>query len=181
MPRIIAVIFVLILTSNVCFGSEGDDQTHSFFKVYTSLCLENILNLEVFRQKMKLMPKLPPEQAAMFLAGYPGDAWPIPDKNGKFVLILPIGKSFCAVHARKASTETAIKFFTELFATPPAPITAKQVKNEQAQTDLNGKIQTISYELSLPKTARKMLLTLTTASSELAQIQVFGSVSMIGQ
>ena len=51
MPRIIAVIFMLILTSNVCFGSEGDDQTHSFFKVYTSLCLENILNLEVFRQE----------------------------------------------------------------------------------------------------------------------------------
>ncbi|WP_439958875.1 NMCC_0638 family (lipo)protein [Pseudomonas neuropathica] len=49
------------------------------------------------------------------------------------------------MHARKASTETAIKFFTELFATPPAPITVKQVTNEQAQTDLNGKIQTISY------------------------------------
>ncbi|WP_338920658.1 hypothetical protein V0M98_27255 [Pseudomonas silesiensis] len=181
MPRIIAVILMLVLTSNVCFGSEGDDQTKSFFKIYTSLCLENILNLDAFRKKLKPIPKLSPEQAAMFLAGYPGDAWPIPDRHGRFVLTLPIGKSFCAVHARKASTETAINFFNELFATPPAPITAKQVKNEQAQTDLNGKIQTIYYELSLPETARKMLLTLTTDSSEFAKSQVFGSVSMIDQ
>lgn len=181
MPRFIAAVLMLTLTSNVCFGSEGDDQANSFVKNYASLCLKNILNLEALRERLKLIPKLPPEKAAMFLAGYPGDAWPIPDKHGEFVLALPIGKNFCAVHVRRASTETAIKFFTELVATPPSPITAKQVKNEQAQADVNGQTQTVSYEWSLPNTARKMLFTLTTASSDSAQIQVLGSVAMIGQ
>ena len=181
MPRLIATILMLGLASNVCFASEGEDQANSFANIYASLCLKNLTNLEALREKLKPMPKLPPEKAAMFLAGNPGDAWPVPDKHGTFVLALPSGKNLCAVHVRRANTEAAKNLFTSLVANAPSPLIAKQVKNEQAQTAVNGQTQTISYEWSVPNAARKMLFTLTTASSDAAQLQVLGSAAIISQ
>ena len=181
MPRFFAAILFLSLTSNVCFAGEGEDQANSFANIYASLCLKNLSNLETLREKLKPVPKLPPEKAAMFLAGSPGDAWPVPDKHGTFVLALPSGKNFCAVHVRRASTEAAKKLFTSLVANAPAPLVAKQVKNEQAQTIANGQTQTVSYEWSVPNASRKMLFTLTTASSNTAQLQVLGSAAIVGQ
>jgi hypothetical protein len=181
MPRFIAAIFAFGLTSNICLASEGEDQANSFASIYASLCLKNLSNLEALREKLKPMPKLPPEKAAMFLAGNPGDAWPVPDKNGTFVLALPSGKNLCAVHARRASTEAAKNLFTGLVANAPSPLIAKQVRNEQAQTAANGQTQTVSYEWSVPNATRKMLFTLTTASSDTAQLQVLGSAAIVGQ
>lgn len=181
MPKFVAAILILGLTSNACFAGEGEDQANSFANIYASLCLKNLSNLEALREKLKPMPKLPPEKAAMFLAGKPGDAWPVPDKHGTFVLALPSGKNLCAVHGRRASTETASKLFTGLVATAPSPLIAKQVRNEQVQTTANGQTQTVSYEWSAPNSARKMLFTLTTASSATAQLQVLGSAAIVSQ
>lgn len=181
MPRLIAALLALVLTPTVCLGGEGDDQANSFAKIYASLCMKNLLDLEALRTQLKPMPKLPPDKAALFLAGHPGDAWPVPDKSGLFVLSLPAGKSFCSVHVRRANTATVIKLFTQLVANPPSPLTAKLLKNEQKQTALNGPTQTISYEWSVPNAKRTMMFTLTTASSNSAQLQVLGSAAMISR
>jgi hypothetical protein len=182
MPRFIAILLTLTLAaSNVCLASDGDDQANSFAKIYSSLCLNNLTNIEALRQKLKPMPALSPENAALFLAGNSGDAWPVPDKYGTFVLALPSGNNFCAVHARRANTETAIKLFSQMVTNPPAPLTAKLVKNEQVQTSLNGLTQTVAYEWSVPGAKLKFLFTLTTASSESAQLQVLGSSAIISQ
>ncbi|MBR7800116.1 hypothetical protein KDM90_08905 [Undibacterium sp. FT137W] len=127
------------------------------------------------------MPKLPPEKAAMFLAGNPGDAWPVPDKHGTFVLALPSGKNLCVVHVRRANTEAVKKLFAGLVLNAPSPLVAKQVRNEQAQTIANGQTQTVAYEWSVPNAPRKMLFTLTTAASNTAQLQVLASAAIIGQ
>lgn len=182
MPKFIAILLTLTLAaSNVCLASEGDDQANSFAKIYSSLCLKNLTNLEALRQKLKPMPALPPEKAGLFLAGQSGDAWPVPDKSGTFVLALPSGNNFCAVHVRRANTETAINLFTQMVTNPPAPLTARLVKNEQLQTGLNGPTQTVSYEWSVPGAKLKLLFMLTTASSESAQLQVLGSAAIITQ
>lgn len=181
MPRLIAAILMLGLASNVCFASEGEDQANSFANIYASLCLKNLTNLDALRKKLKSIPKLPPEKAAIFLAGNPGDAWPVPDKHGTFVLALTSGKNFCAVHVRRASTEDAKKLFIGLVSNAPAPLIANQVENDQAQTAANGQTQNTSYEWSVPNATRKMLFTLTTASSDTAQVQVLGSAAIIGQ
>ena len=107
MYRFFTAVLVIGLTSNDCFAAEGEDQANSFANIYASLCLKNLSNLEALREKLKPLPKLPPEKAAMFLAGRPGDAWPVPDKHGTFVLALPSGINFCAVHVHRASTEVA--------------------------------------------------------------------------
>ncbi|MNG33212.1 hypothetical protein D3C84_1194190 [compost metagenome] len=83
------------------------------------------------------------------------------------------------MHARRASTETAIKRFTSLVVDAPYPLIAKQVKNEQTQSIANGPIQTISYEWSTPDAPLKLLFTLSIAPSDSAELQVLGSAAVI--
>jgi hypothetical protein len=181
MSRIFATLLMFTLGTNACLANEGDDQANSFAKIYASLCMKNLPNLEALREKLRPIPSLPPEKAALFLAGDPGDAWSVPDKFGTFVLALPSGKNFCALHVRRASTETAIKLFTGMVANPPPPFTSTLVKNEQTQSPSNGQTQTLSYEWSVPSATRKMLFTITTTASESAQLQVLGSAAIISQ
>lgn len=182
MPRCMVAIVILALTSNFSLAAtEGENQASSFANIYASLCLKHLNNLEALREKLKPMPKLPPEKAVHFLAGNAGDAWPVPDKYGTFVLALPTGKNLCAVHVRRADTEAAKRQFAGLVANAPSPLVAKQVRNEQAQTGANGMTQTVAYEWSVPNAPRKMLFTLTTAPSETAQLQVLGAAAIISQ
>jgi hypothetical protein len=175
------VSLIAFLGMNLCIASEADDQAKSFAKIYASLCLQNLPNLEALRQKLAPMPKLPSDQAALFLGGAPGDAWPVRDKHGKFVLTLPSGKNLCAIHARRADVGVANTLFQKMVANAPAPFTAKMVMNEEKPTVANGVTHTVSYEWTVPNHAQKMLFTLTTAESENAQLQVLGSAAIVGQ
>ena len=177
-----------IVTIMLCFVSgisvaatTGEAQASSFIRLYSSLCLKHVNNLEALREKLKPMQQLPPEKAELFLAGRTGDVWPVPDKSGTFVLALLKGKSFCAVYARRADTEAVEQKFSAIVATAPSPLVAKQVENGHAQTAANGQTHTIAYEWSVPNAHRKMLFTLTTAPSTSAQIQVLGSAAIISE
>ena len=179
--RLIAFTLVTALIPTICFADEGENQASSFANIYASLCLKNLTNLEELREKLKPMPKLPTEKASLFLGDYPGDAWPVPNKHGLFVLALPTGKNFCAIHARRANTDMAKKLFIKMVSNAPAPLTSKQVLDEQSETLANGQTRTISYEWSVPNASRKMLFTITTASSATAQLQVLGSAAIVEQ
>jgi len=179
--HIITLVLISLASNTSMAATEGENQANSFANIYASLCLKHLHNLDTLREKLKTMPKLPPEKASHFLAGNVGDAWPVPDKYGKFVLALPSGKNFCAVHVHRADTEATRKQFTDLVANAPSPLVAKKVRNEQVQTTANGLTQTISYEWSAPNTPRKMLFTLTTAPSDKAQLQVLGSAAIISR
>ena len=182
MLKLATTILILCLVPNISTAATvGEDQAGSFVRLYSSLCLKHVNNLDALRQKLERMPRLPPEKAAHFLAGRAGDAWPVPDKYGTFVLVLLSGKSFCAVYARRADTEAVEKQFARLVATAPPPLTAKQVTNKHAQTSANGPTHTVSYEWYVPSAHRKMLFTLTTASFASAQIQVMGSAAIISE
>jgi hypothetical protein len=181
MNKPLAALLVFFLSLNNCFASEGTDQANAFASLYTSLCLKNLQNLEELRQKLKPVPSLPQEKATLFLNGKQGDAWPIPDKRGTFVIALPKDKNFCALFARRADTETALRLFTALVSNPPAPLTSKKTLDIQNQTIENGTTQTISYEWSAPGATRKLMFTITIAPSESAQLQVLGSAAIISQ
>jgi hypothetical protein len=83
------------------------------------------------------------------------------------------------VHGRRADPASAEKMFARLVASAPAPLVSKQVRNERAKTVANGPTHTLSYEWSVPNATRKMLFTLTTASSDTAQLQVLGSAAIV--
>src|SRR5690606_22976455 len=96
--------------------------------------MKHLFQLGTLRTALKRVPALPPEKAAHFLAGKPGDAWSVPDKRGTFVLALPSDKNFCSVYGLRANTETAKKLFLAMVTNPPAPLTAKRMREEQKQT-----------------------------------------------
>lgn len=180
MSKKITILCCFALSSTIATAeTEGLQQAKSFTNIYGSLCLKNLHNLDGLRQTLKGMPKLPPDQAAHFLAGYTGDAWPVPDKYGKFVLAIPTGKNLCAVHGHRVDTKAVKKQFIQLLSSAPSPMVVKQVTNRQRQTNSNGLTETIAYEWSTPHNPRTMLFTLTTASSETAELQVLGSAALI--
>ncbi|MDP1663651.1 MAG: hypothetical protein Q8L79_00885 [Methylobacter sp.] len=176
----IILILLFVAISNTCIASDADNQAESFANIYVSLCMKNLSDLEGLRVKLKNMPKLPPEKTVQFLSGSPGDAWPVHDKYGAFVLALPNNKNICMVYARRADTGKAEKMFIGLVGSPLAPFVSRLAKDERAQTGGNGPTHTISYEWSVPNAARKMLFTLTTANSDNAQLQALGSAAIIG-
>lgn len=155
-------------------------QAHSFINIYVSTCLKYLNDLDVLRQKLAPLPKLPPEKAKHFLAGHDGDAWPVPDKYGFFVLSILKDKNVCLVHGRRANTEIVKQEFTKITAQAPAPLMVKQKTNENKNTVPNGMVNTIAYEWSLsPNSPRKMLFMLSTAPLKTAELQVVGSASMV--
>lgn len=174
MRTCIVALFLVVLATNSCFAGEAEDQADGFANIYGSLCLKNITNLDRLRETLKDVPKLAPE----FLAGNQGDAWPVSDKTGTFVLALPSNKNICAVYARRADAAKAEKLFVALVGNSPAPLVSRPIRDERAHTPANGPTHTISYEWALPNAARKMLFTITTATSDDAQLQVLGSAAM---
>lgn len=180
---IFSVILAALFTTDAALASEGRQQAESFASIYAFTCIQHLNNLDDLREQLRAAPQLPPEKAAHFLAGREGQAWPIPDRHGTFVLTLQDGKNFCAVHARRADTEVAKELFVNLVANAQlqarSQVEVKQVTNEQRQTDANGLVETVAYEWAVPGASHKMLFMLSTAASESAQLQVFGSASII--
>ena len=168
-----------LLAFHAAYASDAENQASSFANIYTTTCLKHLTNLDVLRSKLKNAPKLPPEKAAYFLSGNAGDAWPVPDKFGTFVLALPSNKNICMVYARKADAATAEKLFTSLVAQAPSPLTSKQAINQTRQTTANGLAHKLSYEWSVPNAKNKMLFTITTSNYDAAQLQVLGSAAMV--
>jgi len=179
--RVITLALSVLVSNFATAASEGENQASSFANIYSSLCIKHLSNLDALRERLKLLPKLPPEKASYFLAGNTGDVWPVPDKYGTFVLALVPGKQICAVHGRRVDTEAAKRQFFKLVAVAPSPLVAKQVISEQAQTAANGPTETMAYEWSVPHAKHTMLFTLTTAPSETAQRQVLGSAAIISK
>jgi len=179
MRNLLAVLVVLISSVNICVANEAKKQANAFAKIYSSLCLKNLSNLEDLRRQLKSVPKLPEKKAEHFLSGYKGDAWPIPNKFGLFVLALPYNNNICLVYARRADTKKSEEIFKKLVSTAPKPITSRLVGTTNKQTTANGSTRTISYEWSTSGVVRKRLFTLTTANSGNAQIQVLGSAALV--
>ncbi len=180
--KLATVLVALCFHSGISFAATtGDEQASSFINLYSALCLKHVNNLDALREKLRPLPKLPPEKAEHFLAGRAGDVWPIPDKHGTFVLALIKGENLCAVYARRADTEAVQQHFSAIVATAPPPLVATPVANKRAQTSANGQTRTVAYEWSAPNAHRKMLFTLTTASSATAQIQAMGSAAIVSE
>ena len=184
MKRVVPIAILGMLTFNITGHTEGiDNKANAFANLYLKLCMKNINDFESLRTQLtnNKLSKFPPEQAALFLRGQQGDAWPIPHqgKLGNFVLVLPSDKRFCAIHARRADQTEVEQQFTRLVSKAPPPLVSELKKEEEVETSKNGRTHTISYAWSLPQANRKILFTLTTASSENASLQALGSTAII--
>jgi hypothetical protein len=179
MSKIITALVLFFLSSHSSLATTAsENQANSFANIYANTCLKYLNNLDALRTKLKPIPKLPPEKAALFLNEQMGDAWPIPDKYGTFVLSILSEKNFCAVYLRKADVEMIKKQFERLVAKAPAPLVTKMLKNEQIKTKKNDIAQRVSYEWFAPNAQQSMLFMLTTVASESADLQVLATASL---
>ena len=170
------LFFIAILANNLC---RADPQANSFTNIYANVCLKNLYKLDELRTKLKEVPALPAEKAEFFLQGKPGSAWPVPDKNGVFIVAIPDGQNFCTVYAQRVNAESAEQQFMRIVEAAPDPLTAQKTGDDRRQTPKNGPTRTVSYEWSTPKAPAKMLFTLTTATGENADLQGMASAAIV--
>jgi hypothetical protein len=161
----------------------ADENADGFLNLYVELCVRHFGDLEDFRARLlhDKVPKLPAEDAQLFLSGMEGDAWPVPYKGemGNYVLALPAGKNLCLLHARRANAAAVEKGFLDIVADAPAPMVARRGPDREELTPSKIRTRTVSSTWAPPEARRKMEFMLTTTASSKAELQVLGSVAMI--
>lgn len=161
----------------------ADENADGFLNLYVELCVRHFGDLEDFRARLlhDKVPKLPAQDAQLFLSGMEGDAWPVPYKGemGNYVLALPAGKNLCLLHARRANAAAVEKGFLDIVADAPSPMVARRGPNREELTTAKVKTRTVSSTWAPPEARRKMEFMLTTTASSKAELQALGSVAMI--
>lgn len=177
--------FKLLVALLLLMPAVGQAEERSLFlqKVYMSFCLKHFDDYGALRSDLiaQGLPRLPPEQAAHFLQGRKGDAWPVPYQGqfGQFVLVLPADNNVCAVMARRADPVATDHWFSRLAATAPEPLEVKQVQDRNERTPLNGDARTRAWRWGTPGAEQALQLTLTTARDEGAAIQAMVSLAVL--
>lgn len=177
-----AVAFALFALAGAAQAAEPGGTSTAFVYVYLSTCMQNLTHLETLRANLiaNKLPKFPPAQAAHFLMGMEGDAWPVPagGQTGNLVLSLPSQKNVCALMARRANQADVERDFITLVAKAAAPLVAERQPDRAPEPGANVEKRTIAYTWSLPGAARKMLFVLTTSSADNAPIQALATASV---
>lgn len=172
---------VLIMATPL-HAAEPDAKSTFFTKIYASLCLRNVNNLEALRtQLLRDQPAFPPAQAAHFLNGMEGDAWPVTSSLGNFVIALPKGVKACHVYAQRAHQNEVEKNFIGLVSSAPPPLVAEKRTDETRDTGVNGSAHTLAYVWGIPGANRKLMFALTTSAKEDAQVQALATATIIGE
>lgn len=178
LPAVLFAMLVLLPTE-----SHAEERAMFLQKVYMSFCLKHFDDYGALRQGLieQRLPKLPPEQAAHFLQGQEGDAWPVPygGQFGQFVLTLPAGDNLCAVMARRADAAATERWFTTLAGEAPAPLQVEQIRDERLHTALSGMARTRAWRWAAVTAPQQLLLTLTTATDPKAAIQTMVSLTLV--
>ncbi|MCY0388535.1 hypothetical protein OVY01_15200 [Robbsia sp. Bb-Pol-6] len=164
-------------------NAADEPEARFFMQAFSSLCSASVADPSALRAKLSRLPQLPPENARHFLAGHPGDAWPLPydGKIGNFVLVLTSDKPLCAVYARRLDVQAAALLFDRTLSHSPKPSVVVEKHPEiDANSPVNGKIHTVSYTWDVSgNTDKKILFMMTTSAAADAKIQAIASASML--
>lgn len=180
MKYLSTIIFLTITSSNVFAQNNTEEQANEFIKIYSTLCLKNVINLNTLRTKLSKLPTLPSEKASSFLASYSGKAWPIPSKNGHYVIAIPDNKDMCSVFARQGDTKKAKSIFNSLVSTAPKPLISEKI-NDTSSVRMSSNLETLTYMWSLPDKNRGILFKLTSNSSNNSNLKLMASASVVSK
>lgn len=125
----IAATGALAFVSAAAYADRGAEQAKAFMNIY-AMCLTHVADFDKLRAKLAPVRKLPPDKAAIFLFDRPGDAWPVLDHSGYFVLSLFRDRNACAVHARETDTEMVKAQFRQLTASAPTPFKSAEISKD---------------------------------------------------
>jgi hypothetical protein len=183
-PGSVAIVLSLGAVAYVALGAfaaraESDAIAESFVRIYAQTCLKHLTNLEALRTQLQAAPALPPDQAKVFLNDEPGNAWPVPDKNGTFVLALPLKTRICVLYARKLDAAVAVTRFQTLVEHAPPPLTSGKVRDDQSTSPQRGVTRMLSYQWTSAGAPAGMLFTLSTATGESVMAQGMASAAYV--
>lgn len=170
---------LLAVLSPFCLAEDGKAQARTFDDIYRSLCLKNINNLNKLKEQLALSPQMSPEQTRQILRGAKGFAWRIPSDEGAFILSLQDKPPTCTVMAHHADAKTLEELFLKLVNAPIAPLESKKISSREDKTKANGTAHTLTYEWQAKQGKHKLVFVLSTSSYEKADLQAFGSISLV--
>ena len=185
MQRILAFA-VLVATAASCFANplvagDPEKQAAAFARIYATFCLKHINEIDKLRDSLAFSPRLPPEETKKLLRGQAGEAWPVPEDSGRFILAILKEKNVCMVYGLKADTARVEKAFTDIVNAAPSPMIARSLQDERLTTKF-GPARSITYEWSMSTAAaKKAILSLTTTASDSAPLQALATAAFIAK
>lgn len=152
------------MLSTIALAAPGQ-QAAAFMDIYSSHCLNYLHDFDGLRTRLKTVPQLPSEKAAMFLQGAKGGAWVMPSRHGQFVLVVHADKHVCALYAKTVPAAAAQAMFAQVVGKAPAPFRSER-KRDTSDPGPDGVKHTVAYEWSTEQSPRKPLFALTTTTSK---------------
>ena len=185
MQRILAFT-ILVATAVSCFANplvavDPEKQATAFMRIYATFCLKHINEIDKLRDSLAFSPRLPPEETKKLLRGQAGEAWPVPEDSGRFILAILKEKNVCIVYGLKADTARVEKSFSTIVNAAPSPMITKALQDERLNTPF-GPARSMTYEWTMSTAAaKKVILSLTTTASETAPLQALASAAAIAK
>lgn len=183
MKRIALPMTIFFAALGYAWPSAAQSDDAEFYTSLYTLCERNVDSPVALGNKIinKGLPELPADQAAHFLGGLPGHAFPVPHngKLGNFVLSLPTEKRACTVFARHLDVQTTQILFAQIASNPPAGLTAERQSDLDRETKTNGWTHTVSFIWTDNTSGRKLLWLQTTAPAPDAALQALTTVSVV--
>jgi len=179
--KFFAVVSFVFVFSSASFAQEVDRKPEFFANLYARTCMKHFGKPDALKNELDTnkIPQLPPDKAQFFLAGSNCTAWLIPNPIGDFVVSLR-SDNVCTVFARRAEATEIESRFSDLVSKSPPPLLASK-RSDEYSTSPNGPTHTISYTWEAPKAKQKLLFTLTTATSDAANLQAMASLAMVNE
>ena len=179
--RWLLIISLAVASSPVSMAqvAEPDPKATLFANAYLSLCMKHVNDFEPLRAELeKQFPQFLPAQAAGFLKGRDGSAWPIVSSLGNFAIVLPQKVKVCELIAQKADPRDVDEKFMRLVAQAPAPLISEK-RSDESRGAPGGTIRTMAYVWKIPGANTALMFVLTTTTQADAQIQAFASATVI--
>jgi hypothetical protein len=161
-------IGVAVLSTTMCLHATEATATE-FGQLFSRTCLQHFQAPQALREQMQResAQPLPAEQADIYLAGRPGEAWAVAGTASNYVVSR--GESgACAVFAQRAESADEQRAFAAQVGAAPAPWTATRLDYSKRSPP---NAQTSAYAWQRPQEARSLLVSLTTSDAEDGGIQ----------
>jgi hypothetical protein len=103
----------------------------------------------------------------------------VPEESGAFILAIHDNRRVCTLLAHHADATAVEQAFLGLVNKPIPPLEAKKISVKVDKTSKNGDAKTTTYQWQAPNAKRKLVFVLSTTTLATAEIQAFGSISIV--
>lgn len=178
MPKILLSLLIAFVCHAALAANDAEKQAEDFTNLYNNTCIQYLADLDKLREKLKDLPTLPAEKAALFLAKEKGTAWIVPHQPEPFIIVLMDNRDYCAAFAHRADAAQVEKRYLDVVNHAPKEFTVVKNKDEVETVD-GSESHTLSYQWQLPNNPRKPTFMLTTSNDSEAGLQAYIIIAVV--